>query len=179
MFSFLMSLLLLEVRSVGNTLKIKLNKHWRQWCIHCDYRRSTQQCSLTFYWLTTSTDIPQIKAFVNKKWRLVRGVRQDPNYTRFELNGTNLGLIKISFCIFLPIEPNCTEYWFLKFQMCPITESKCPKLILKSPRFVPFGANLGNSWTSVTPWGWSCAGISNLPSKLGQIGPKGDKSGTF
>ena len=55
-----------------------------------------------------------------------------PNCVRFRTNGTNLGLFKISFQYILA--PRAKMYW---------------KLILKSPRFVPFGVNLiqfrGNS----------------------------------
>ena len=43
------------------------------------------------------------------------------------------------------------------------------KLILKRPIFVPFGANPNIPELTKLP-----AGMSNLASKLGQIGPKGE-----
>ena len=59
------------------------------------------------------------------------------------------------------------------------------KLILEFPRFVTFGANLAQfmSKSDIHAAGVEVSppkpGMSNLPSKLGHIGPKWDKSGTF
>ena len=46
-----------------------------------------------------------------------------PNWARLASNGTNLGLLKINFSTFWLGEPKCTETY------------------LKSPQFVPFGAD--------------------------------------
>ena len=72
-------------------------------------------------------------------------------------NGTNLGLFKIN-----------------------IAEPKCMKLILKSPRFVLFGANLTqfNTKFDILDLHYQSRDVLIGP-KVGQIGTKYDKDGTF
>ena len=54
------------------------------------------------------------------------------------------------------------------------------KTELERFRVAPFGDNLGLLRRQLKPMLETIvAGVSNLTSKLGQIGPKWDKSGTF
>ena len=108
-----------------------------------------------------------------------------PKWVRLAPNETNPGLFQIRFqCIWRRV-PNALKSDLKKSRICPIWGPIWPTLEPNLPfldgryRFTSNCSLLSENRLRWEEEEGRVAGMSNLASKLGQIGPKWDKSSTF